>query len=64
MKNVPMILSVGSSPAYPPAVPTAVPFRAEVQTADGLRMLNISFEGAKALRHELDLYLQQYGKGR
>jgi len=64
MKQVPMILSVGSSPANPPAIVTALPFRADVQTTEGVWHLSISFEGAKDLRRELDLYLQQYETGR
>lgn len=64
MKQFPMIFGIGSSPANPPSVLTAIPFRAEAQTAEGVWLLNISFEGAKALRRELDLYLEKYGKGR
>jgi hypothetical protein len=64
MKQTPMIYGIGSSPAHPPAVATATPFRAEAQTEDGLMMLNISFEGAKDLKRELDLYLEKYSKGR
>jgi hypothetical protein len=64
MKQVPMIYGIGPSPAYSPAVPTAVPFRAEAQTVDGVWLLNVSFEGAKDLHLALESYLKTHSAGR
>lgn len=64
MKQLPMIYGVGSSPVTPPAVSTAQPFRAEVQTAEGVWFLNVSFEGAKDLQKQLTIYLDKHSPGR
>jgi hypothetical protein len=64
MKQTPLIFSIGSSPAHPPAIATAPPFIAEAQTDDGTWIVRISFEGARDLSEQLDIYLKKYSPGR
>jgi hypothetical protein len=62
--NLPMIFGIGSASVTLPAIATAIPFRASVQTQDGAATLSLSFEAAKELLPELQLYVTKYSAGR
>lgn len=64
MNQLPMIFGIGPRPSNKPPVPSAPPFRAEVQTDDGVAFLGLSFEAALELNRELEIYVNKYAAGR
>lgn len=54
------IFGVGPSVPDMPAVATAPPFRIEAQTKEGPADLTLTFEAARELKKELEIYLHRY----
>ena len=54
------ILGIGPTPTKQPDVATAHPFMIHVQTKDGTEVLSATFEAAKELKKELEIYLHKF----
>jgi hypothetical protein len=61
MDQLPIIIGIGSGVPNVPAVATATPFRIEVVTGNGgAALLSLTFEAARDLKNELNIYLKKY----
>lgn len=60
MDQLPIIIGIGPGVPNVPAIATAAPFRIEVVTSDGGSLLSLTFEAARDLKNELDIYLKKY----